>query len=123
MKPAAKDGDHVVATDTHLCLGVPTPVPFNGLLDAKLSPNVLADHRHVAVVGSKATNTPPHVPPPGLAFDVPPHNTACVVTGSGTVLVNHKAFARHDDEAETCNDPADSRVGHIVAKSTVVIGG
>lgn len=126
MKPAAKEGDHVVAIDTHLCSGAPAPVPFDGLLDKKLSPDVLAEHRHVAVVDSKATNTPAHVPPPGTTFDVPPHNTARVVAGSGTVFVNHKPFARHDDAADTCNDPvdpADQPRGRIVAESTVLVGG
>lgn len=123
MKPAAKEGDHVVAVDIHLCSGAPTPVPFDGLLDAKLSPNVLAQHRHVAVVGSKATNTPPHVPPPGTTFDIPPRNTARVVERKATVFVNHKPLARHDDKADTCNDPADAPVGRIVASGTVLVGG
>jgi uncharacterized Zn-binding protein involved in type VI secretion len=123
MKPAAKQGDHVVATDTHLCSGAPAPVPFDGVLDEDLSPNVLAEHRYVAVVGSRATNTPPHVPPPGTTFDISPHNTGRVVAGSGTVLVNHKPFARDGDAAETCNDPADAPVGVVVAASTVVVGG
>jgi len=72
MRPAAKKGDHIVAVDTHLCQGAPTPVPFDGVLDTELSPDVLAEHRPVAVVGSIASNTPPHVPPPGKTFDVPP---------------------------------------------------
>jgi len=92
------------------------------LLDKELSPNVVAEHRYVAVVGSTATNTPPHVPPPGTTFDVPPHNSATIVAGSGTVFVNHKPFARHDDAAETCNDPADKPVGRVVASSTVIVG-
>lgn len=37
-----------------------------------------------------APATPPHVPPPGTTFDVLPHNTGRIVTGSGTVLVEHK---------------------------------
>ena len=137
MNPAAKEGDHVVAVDTHLCSGAPMPVPFDGLLHAKLSPNVLAQHRHLAVPGpghhpqqghgavdvSKATTTPPHVPPPGTRFDIPPRNTARVVERKATVFVNHKPFARHDDKAETCNDPADAAVGRIVATGTVLVGG
>lgn len=121
MKPAAKEGDHVVATDTHLCSGVPTPVPFDGLLDAELSPDVLAEHKHVAVVGSVATNTPPHVAPTG-SFDIPPHDTATVVVGSGTVFANHKPLARNGDVAKTCNDPVDRDVGKVVAESTVLVG-
>jgi uncharacterized Zn-binding protein involved in type VI secretion len=123
MKAAAKKGDHVVATDTHLCQGAPTPVPFDGVLDAELSPNVLAEHRHVALVGSVASNTPPHVPPAGKTFDVPPTNLGVVVAGSGTVFANHKPFARHGDAAMTCNDAADPPAGEIVADSTVKVGG
>ena len=123
MKSAAKRGDHVVAFDTHLCSGAPTPVPFDGLLDAKLSPNVLAEHRHVAVVGSKATNTPPHVPPPGTTFDIPPHNTATVTAGSAKVFVNNQPIACDGDTAKTCNDPIDAQVGLVIAKSTVKVGG
>ncbi len=122
MKPAAKKGDHVVAVDTHLCQGAPTPVPFDGLLDAELSPDVLAEHRHVALVGSTASNTPPHVPPPGKTFDVPPSNRAVIVAGSGTVLANHRPMARNGDAATTCNDPEDLHVGTVVAASTVFVG-
>ena len=122
-QPAAKEGDHVVAIDTHLCQGSPTPVPFDGVLDAGLSPNVLAEHRHVALVGSVASNSPVHVPPPGKTFDNSPTNRGVVVTGSGTVFANHKPFARHGDAAMTCNDPADLPAGKIVADSTVIVGG
>jgi uncharacterized Zn-binding protein involved in type VI secretion len=122
MQPAAKKGDHIVAVDTHLCQGAPTPVPFDGALEADLSPDVLAEHRQVAVIGSVATNAPSRVPPAGKTFDVPPKNRATVVAGSGTVLVNHRPFARNGDAAETCTDPADAPVGAIVAGSTVIVG-
>ena len=93
------------------------------MLDAELSPNVLAEHRSVATVGSVASNAPPHVPPPGKTFDTPPRNRATVVAGSGTVLVNGRPFARNGDAADTCNDPADAPVGTIVASGTVIVGG
>jgi uncharacterized Zn-binding protein involved in type VI secretion len=123
VKPAAKKRDHVIAVDSHMCQGAPTPVPFDGLLDRELSPDVIAEHRAIAVVGSVASNTPPHVPPPGKSFDVPPSNRAVVVAGSGTVLANNKPLARHGDAATTCNDPADLPIGAIVAQGTVVVGG
>lgn len=123
MKAAAKRGDHVVAVDTHLCDGAPTPVPFDGMLDTDLSPNVRAEHRHVALIGSVASNTPAHVAPAGKTFDVPPTNRGVVVAGSGTVFANRRALARNGDAAKTCNDPEDLPVGRIVASGTVVVGG
>lgn len=65
---------------------------------------------------------PPHVPPAGKSFDVPPSNRVVVVAGSGTVLANHRPMARHDDAANTCNDPVDQRVGAVVAGGNVIVG-
>ncbi len=42
--------------------------------------------------------------------------------GSGTVLVNNKAYARDGDAAETCNDPVDLPVGAVQAAGTVLVG-
>ena len=123
MKPVAKQGDRVVATDTHLCHGAPTPLPFDGPLTVELSPDVRAEHRPVAVVGSVAINAKPHVPPPGKSFDVPPANRGVVVGGSATVLANHRPLARNGDAVETCNDPVDAPVGTVVAAGTVRAGG
>lgn len=123
MKAAAKRGDHVLAVDTHLCDGAPMPVPFDGVLDTDLSPNVRAEHRHVALVGSVASNTPAHLPPGGKTFDVPPANRGVVIAGSGTVFANRKALARNGDAVKTCNDLGDLPVGAIVASSTVKVGG
>ena len=44
-EPAAKETDTIVATDTHLVQGAPTPLPFSWILDGKLSPNVLIEHK------------------------------------------------------------------------------
>lgn len=122
-KPAAKQDDTVAATDTHLVEGSPVPVPFSGVLDGNLSPNVLVEHKPAAMVDSTATNTPAHVPPPGKAFDVPPANRGVIVAGSGTVLINNRAAARDGDAASTCNDPTDLPVGTVVASGTVLVGG
>lgn len=125
-KPAAKKGDEVTATDTHVVIvagqpPAPVKVPFKGPLGAKLSPNVLIEHQPAATVGSVATNTPTHAPPPGGSFQKPPSNEGRVVSASGTVLINHKGAARHGDDVETCNDPTDQPVGTVVAASTVRI--
>jgi len=129
-QPAAKQGDQVVATDTHIVMipspggPVPTPLPhpFSGQLDGSLSGDVNVEGKAAAVQGSTATNTPAHVPQGG-PFQKPPSNKGTVQIGSGTVLVNGKPAARNGDKAMTCNDPADLPVGTVVAASTVLIGG
>lgn len=126
-RPAAKRGDRVVATDTHIVLlgrkhvPTPRPHPFDGVLDGGLSPDVKIEGRPAAVKGSTATNTPAHVPQGG-PFQRPPSNRATVTVGSDTVKINGKPAARHADVAVTCNDPADLPVGKVVARSTVRIG-
>jgi uncharacterized Zn-binding protein involved in type VI secretion len=126
--PVAKEGDVVVAVDTHLVVpeggGTPvaTPLPFQGRLDTSLANDVLAENLPVAVVGSVATQSPGHVVAP-KSFAKPPSNRATVVAGSATVLVRGVALARAGDVAETCNDPADLPVGTIQAGSTVLVGG
>lgn len=129
--PAAKQGDKVVATDTHIVLvpspggPVPTPLPhpFVGIIDGNLSPNVKIGGMPAATVGSTATNTPPHIPtPPGVSFQIPPTNKATIQLGSTTVTVNGKPLARNGDTALTCNDPSPLPVGKVVAVGTVLVG-
>jgi uncharacterized Zn-binding protein involved in type VI secretion len=132
-QPAAKQGDTIVATDTHIVLvpappgsPVPTPLPhpFNGIINGALSSNVNIMGRPAATVGSTADNTPPHIPtPPGTAFQKPPTNKGTIQLGSRTVLINRKAAGRNGDTAMTCNDPVDAPVGTVVASGTVLIGG
>ena len=43
--------------------------------------------------------------------------------GSATVKIGGQAAARNGDTVMTCNDPADSPVGAVVATGTVMIGG
>jgi uncharacterized Zn-binding protein involved in type VI secretion len=129
-QPAAKQGDQIVATDTHIVMipspggPVPTPLPhpFAGQLDGSLSGDVNIEGKAAAVRGSTATNTPAHVPQGG-PFQKPPSNRATVQLGSGTVLINGNPAARNGDKAMTCNDPADLPAGTIVAAGTVLIGG
>jgi uncharacterized Zn-binding protein involved in type VI secretion len=122
-KPAAKKDDTITATDTHLVSGSPTSLPFKGIIDGNLSPNVLVEHRPAAMVDSTATNTPPHAAPPGQTFDNPPTNRGTIIQGSSTVLINWRAAARDGDTAKTCNDPEDLPDGHVGATSTVIVGG
>src|SRR5919199_3027809 len=128
-QPAAKQGDHVVATDTHIVMipspggPVPTPLPhpFSGQLDGSLSGDVNIEGKPAAVQGSTATNTPAHVPQGG-PFQKPPSNRATIQLGSSKVFINGKPAARNGDKAMTCNDPADLPVGTVVAVSPVFIG-
>ena len=129
-QPAAKQGDQVLATDTHIVMipspggPIPTPLPhpFTGQIDGGLSSDVNVEGRSAAVQGSTATNTPSHVPQGG-PFQKPPSNSATVQTGSSTVFINDKSAARNGDTAITCNDPADLPGGTVVAAGTVNIGG
>jgi uncharacterized Zn-binding protein involved in type VI secretion len=129
-QPAAKQGDKVLATDTHIVMiptpggPVPTPLPhpFVGTLDGSLSSDVNIEGKPAAVQGSTATNMPSHIPQGG-PFQQPPSNRATVQLWSGTVMINGKPAARNGDKALTCNDPADLPVGTILAVSTILIGG
>jgi uncharacterized Zn-binding protein involved in type VI secretion len=96
-------------------------LPFCGPLVDDLSPDVLVEHKAVAVVGSVAENIPLHVAPAG-SFQSPPSNKGVLHTGSGTVLVNNKPIARDGDVASTCNDPADLPIGSVKASGTVLAG-
>ena len=130
--PAAKQGDQIVAIDTHIVMvpaapspPVPTPLPhpFSGIINGGLSANVNIMGLPAATVQSTADNLPPHIPtPPGTAFQKPPGNRATISIGSATVRINGKAAARTGDTATTCNDPADMPVGKVVAAGTVLIG-
>ncbi len=125
--PAAKEGDQVVAIDTHIVITpagpVPLPHPFTGKLNGGLSSDVKVMGKPAATVGSTADNSPAHIPtPPGTAFQKPPSNKGTVKLGSATVKINGKDAARNGDIAETCNDPADLPIGQVIAAGTVMIG-
>jgi uncharacterized Zn-binding protein involved in type VI secretion len=131
-QPAAKQGDQITATDTHIVMvpappgsPVPTPLPhpFTGIINGQLSSDVNVMGKPAATVGSTADNTPPHIPtPPGVSFQKPPANKATIKIGSSTVKINGKDAARNGDVAETCNDPKDLPIGSVVAAGTVLIG-
>jgi len=126
-QPAAKQGDQITATDTHLVItpggGTPaaTPFPFNGVLQNSLSTNVNIMGQPAATVVSIAMNVPQHIPVSG-SFKSPPSNQGRIIQGSGTVMINGQPAARNGDTAMTCNDPTDMPVGTVVASGTVLIG-
>ena len=127
-QPAAKQGDQVVAVDTHIVITpvgapVPLPHPFTGIIGGGLSTNVNIMGRPAATTDSTADNSPPHIPtPPGVSFQKPPSNRATIAIGSATVMINGKPAARNGDSAMTCNDPVDLPVGTVIAAGTVMIG-
>ena len=129
-QPAAKQNDTIVATDKHVVIipgSPPTtsslPHPFMGIINKNLSSDVNIMGLAAATLDSTADNTPPHVPtPPGTSFQNPPTNLGTIKVVSQTVKINGKGAARNGDKADTCNDPADDRVGTVVATGTVLIG-
>lgn len=130
-QPAAKQGDQVMATDTHIILipappgpPVPTPLPhpFVGIINGGLSSDVKIMGMAAATVDSTASNTPPHIPQGG-PFQSPPSNKGTIKMGSTTVKINGKMAARNGDMAMTCNDPSDLPAGTVMAVGTVLIGG
>lgn len=128
--PAAKQGDQVMAMDTHIVIvpGVgpmPLPHPFAGQLNGGLSKDVKIMGKAAATAGSTADNSPAHIPTaPGTAFQKPPANKGTIKMGSATVKINGKDAARMGDKAETCNDPADQPIGTVIVPgpATVLIG-
>lgn len=127
-QPAAKQGDTIVATDTHIVVNASSgvaasvPLPFSGQIDGGLSADVRIMGKAAATVDSTATNTPAHVPPPGTSFQSAPGNRATIKAGSQTVRINGKAAARASDTAATCNDPSELTAGTVVAAGTVRMG-
>jgi uncharacterized Zn-binding protein involved in type VI secretion len=128
-QPAAKQGDQVIAVDTHIVMipspggPVPTPLPspFAGVIMGGLSSNVKIMGMPAATLGSTADNLPPHIPAGG-PFQKPPTNKGTIMIGSPTVMINGKPAARNGDTAMTCNDPVDAPIGKVIAVGTVMIG-
>ncbi len=131
-QPAAKEGDQIMAVDTHIVMvpappsspaPTPLPHPFAGSINGGLSGDVNVMGKPAATVDSTADNSPAHTPtPPGTGFQSPPADLATIKMGSQTVMINGKAAARNGDMADTCNDPSDLPVGTVIAVGTVMIG-
>ena len=131
-QPAAKQGDQVLSTDTHIVMVVagpslvptPLPHPFVGKITGSTIATVKLSGQPAAVVGSTADNSPAHIPtPPGVSFQAPPSNKSTIQMGSATVKIGGKQAARNADTSITCNDPADTPVGKVIAVGTILIGG
>ena len=129
-QPAAKEGDKIIAVDTHIYMipappgppvPMPLPSPFDGMITGNLSTNVKIMGMPAATLGSTADNIPPHLPQGG-PFQKPPTNKGQIIIGSPTVMINNTPAARNGDTAMTCNDPVDLPVGKVVAVGTVMIG-
>lgn len=128
-KPGAKQGDQITATDTHILMipspggpvPTPTPMPFVGQLSGDLCGSVMIEDKEAAVKGSKANNSPAHIPTGG-PFQKAPSNEANVHKGSASVFLEDKEAARMGDPAMTCNDPQDAPIGTVIASGTVLIG-
>jgi uncharacterized Zn-binding protein involved in type VI secretion len=128
-QPAAKFGDRITATDTHIAMvptpggevPIPLPHPFLGTINRNLSTDVNIMGLPAATVGSMADNLPPHIPA-GTSFPIPPTNQGTILMGSQTVRINGKMAARHGDVALTCNDPAPLPAGTVIAFGTVLMG-
>ena len=130
-QPAAKQGDRIVALDTHIVfvpvgsalVAQPLAHAFSGVINARLSSNVNIMKKPAATVDSTADNKPAHIPTlPGQSFQHPPTNLGKIVRGSQSVKINGKAAARNGDVAETCNDPKEKPIGKVVATGSVLIG-
>lgn len=126
---AAKAGDEIRAIDTHDVI-LPTPpggtarLPhiFAGVIDDELSSDVRINGKAAAMAGSTASNDPHKPTPPGIGFVNRPKNVGTIEQGSGTVRINGMPAARNGDPAMTCNDPADTPAGRVLAFSNVRIG-
>lgn len=130
-KPAAKQGDGVTAEKPDIHIenvpgpGGPTPTPtphkFSGSLTSGFCSTVIIEHRPAAVVGTEATNDPPHVPKSG-PFVNPPEDRGVIVGGSSTVLMQHRQAVRSGDPVKTCDESGDpAPKGAVSATSTVII--
>lgn len=128
-QPAAKLGDQVLGTDTHIVMvpspggpvPTPTPLPFSGKIATGCSTDVLVEGKPAAVNGSAAVNLPPHVPTGG-SFAKPPDNRGTVIATSLTVLVNGKPLAKAGDKVLSCNDPAPAPTCSVLATGSVLVG-
>ena len=125
---AAKQGDLIVAVDTHLeqppgpVPPIPMTSPFSAPITNGLSADVMIEKRPAATLGSGGTSLPPHIPKIGV-FVNPPTNQGVIILGSTTVFINKKPAARIGDVAMTCNDPVPLPIGNVIVPfSAVMIG-
>ena len=120
-QPAAKQGDQITATDTHIVVvpnGTATMTfPFAGQLGGRLSDDVKIIGKRPRSWAAPPTTPRRTVQPPATSFSKPPSNQGTIQSGSQTVKINGKPAARNGDPAVTCNDPVDLAVGTVKARA------
>jgi uncharacterized Zn-binding protein involved in type VI secretion len=112
--PAAKKGDQVIGVDIHIIMipspggPIPTPLPhpFAGIIDGGLESSVKIMGMPAAVVGSTASNTPPHIPQGG-PFQKPPSNKAQLIIGSPNVFIGSGSGGGSGGGSGSANGAAD----------------
>ena len=124
--PAAKQNDQIMGTDIHIIMipspagPVPTPLPhpFAGIINLDTVPTVKIMGMPAAVVGSIATNMPPHIPQGG-AFQMPPKNQAKIITGSPDVFIGTGSGGGGGGGGGSVSGGSDGIFNHAVATSDV----
>lgn len=110
-KPCAKQGDQIIATDTHMVPAgpstVPVPMPFVGIIQMQTESTINICGMPAAVQGTKAMNSPPHVSVDGAT------NQGEIIMGSTGVKFNNKMAARLGDIANTCQFSGPAPLGQI----------
>ena len=117
-KPVAKQGDKIVAVDTHLAPGSPppaVPMPFNGTISIATHPTICVNGMPAATVSTKAMN-PPHPSVDGAT------NNGEVIMQSTGVFFNDKMVARLGDIANTCQVSGPAPLGKVVCGCNVMAG-
>ena len=98
-QPAAKQGDQIVASDTHIAMfpagtaEVPTPVPhpFNGVIRGDVSSNVNIMGQPAATVGSLASDDAhPLIPPGATRFQKASGQQGKLTKGAGSSSGAHQ---------------------------------
>jgi uncharacterized Zn-binding protein involved in type VI secretion len=132
-QPAAKKGDQVVATDTHIVMvpappapPVPTPLPhpFTGLvldpmgaaMNAAMGGGVvLVNGLFVTNCGTGVMNIPPHLPVPGPFAKGKPENDAELWFGALNVSMGGSLAVRLGEIALSCSDPVRMPTSVVIA--------
>ena len=98
-QPAAKQGDQIVASDTHIAMfpagtaevATPVPHPFNGVIRGDVSANVNIMGKPAATARSLASDDAhPLIPPGATRFQKPPANQAKLTKGAGSSSGAHQ---------------------------------
>src|SRR5262245_17706136 len=80
----------------------PTPTPYAGTILQQCATNVTIGGKPAAVLGSRLSHVPPHIPPGNPWGLPPPSHDGSVIRGSATVLIGGRPAARIGDNVVTC---------------------